>query len=291
MLIYAIAATSLNLMLGYGGMVSFGHAAFFGAGAYSTGILISEGVPAPGSPGRPRCWSPALAAALIGAISLRTRGVYFIMITLAFAQMMYYLFISLKAYGGDEGLTLPRALGPRLRPRSEDDVTLLLRRAGLARGVRCYLLLALRRLALRPRARRHPRERDARRGDRLSGVPLQAGLLRRSPARWPAWPARCSPTRRLRQPQRAALGAVGHADDHGDPGRRRRSCGAACSAPRCCCCWRRCCRPTRCTGSSGLGMVLLAVVLFAPQGSPVCCAARSNRDDLGGIDPAARSAR
>jgi branched-chain amino acid transport system permease protein len=105
-LIYAIAATSLNLVLGYGGMISFGHAAFVGTGAYVAGILMVEGVT--------RAWiawpvaaaAAGLAAWLIGAASLRTRGVYFIMITLAFAQMAFYLVNSMKAYGGDEGLTL-----------------------------------------------------------------------------------------------------------------------------------------------------------------------------------------
>jgi branched-chain amino acid transport system permease protein len=113
MMIYAIAATSLNLLLGYGGMISFGHAAFVGTGAYVASILIAEGV-ASAWLGWPAAAAAAgAAAALIGAISLRTRGVYFIMITLAFAQMMFYLVNSMKAYGGDEGLTLPRraALG------------------------------------------------------------------------------------------------------------------------------------------------------------------------------------
>ncbi|ANY14831.1 branched-chain amino acid ABC transporter permease [Bordetella pseudohinzii] len=106
-LIYALAATSLNLVLGYGGMVALGHAAFFGAGAYAVGILGASGVTA-----ALVAWPAAmlLAAALawvIGAISLRTRGVYFIMITLAFAQMVYYIFISLRQYGGEDGLNLP----------------------------------------------------------------------------------------------------------------------------------------------------------------------------------------
>jgi branched-chain amino acid transport system permease protein len=106
-LIYAMAAASLNLVLGYGGMVSFGHAAFFGAGAYIAGILAVEGVTSLWL-SWPAAMAVAAAAALvIGAISLRTRGVYFIMITLAFAQMMYYVFVSLKAYGGDDGLSLP----------------------------------------------------------------------------------------------------------------------------------------------------------------------------------------
>jgi len=106
-LIYAMAAASLNLVLGYGGMVSFGHAAFFGAGAYIVGILSAEGVSSLWISWPVAIVVAALAALVIGAISLRTRGVYFIMITLAFAQMMYYVFVSLKAYGGDDGLSLP----------------------------------------------------------------------------------------------------------------------------------------------------------------------------------------
>jgi len=107
-MIYAIAATSLNLVLGYGGMISFGHAAFVGTGAYVASILVAEGVTSAWIG-----WPAAVAASAalawaIGAISLRTRGVYFIMITLAFAQMMFYLVNSMKAYGGDEGLSLPQ---------------------------------------------------------------------------------------------------------------------------------------------------------------------------------------
>jgi branched-chain amino acid transport system permease protein len=106
MLIYGLAAVSLNLVLGYGGLVSFGHAAFVGIGAYTVGILITEGVPN-GWTGFALAMAIAAAfAAVIGAVSLRTRGVYFIMITLAFAQMVFYLVNSVKAYGGDEGLNL-----------------------------------------------------------------------------------------------------------------------------------------------------------------------------------------
>ena len=104
--VFAIAATSLNLVLGYGGMVSFGHAAFFGLGAYATGVLISEGVLNAGVHLVVTVAVTALAALVIGAISLRTRGVYFIMITLAFGQMLYYLANSIKGYGGDEGLNI-----------------------------------------------------------------------------------------------------------------------------------------------------------------------------------------
>jgi branched-chain amino acid transport system permease protein len=107
-MIYAIAATSLNLVLGYGGMISFGHAAFVGTGAYIAAICVAEGLTSAWIGWPAAIVVSALAAWLIGAISLRTRGVYFIMITLAFAQMMFYLVTSMKAYGGDEGLTLPQ---------------------------------------------------------------------------------------------------------------------------------------------------------------------------------------
>jgi branched-chain amino acid transport system permease protein len=107
-MIYAIAATSLNLVLGYGGMISFGHAAFVGTGAYVASILIAEGFTSAFIGWPAAVAVSALAAWLIGALSLRTRGVYFIMITLAFAQMMFYLVNSMKAYGGDEGLSLPQ---------------------------------------------------------------------------------------------------------------------------------------------------------------------------------------
>lgn len=104
--VYAIAATSLNLLIGYGGMISLGHAAFFGLGAYSSGILLSEGVQSGGLHLLVITAVVGSMALLIGAVSLRTRGVYFIMITLAFAQMLFYLANSIKGYGGDEGLTV-----------------------------------------------------------------------------------------------------------------------------------------------------------------------------------------
>ena len=104
--VFAIAATSLNLVLGYGGMISFGHAAFFGLGAYATGVMLSEGATGLAANLAVTVAVCALTALAIGAISLRTRGVYFIMITLAFGQMLYYLANSIKGYGGDEGLSL-----------------------------------------------------------------------------------------------------------------------------------------------------------------------------------------
>ena len=123
LLIYAIAASSLNLILGNGGMLSFGHAAFIGAGAYTVAIMASEGVSNAWISWPLAMLVAAGTALIIGAISLRTRGVYFIMITLAFAQMIYYILVSFKAYGGDDGLNLTTrsGIGPGLDLK--DDLT------------------------------------------------------------------------------------------------------------------------------------------------------------------------
>jgi branched-chain amino acid transport system permease protein len=105
-MIFAIAAIGLDLIVGYGALVSFGHAAFLGLGAYAVGILASHGI------GEAMISLPiALIAAtgfalLTGIVCLRTKGVYFIMITLAFGQMAFFTASSLAPYGGDDGLTL-----------------------------------------------------------------------------------------------------------------------------------------------------------------------------------------
>ena len=104
--IMAIAAVSLDLIMGYGGMVSFGHAAYLGIGGYAVGILWKEGVGSGFVQWPVAIGISALFALVIGALSLRTRGVYFIMITLAFAQMVYYVAQGLDRYGGDDGLTI-----------------------------------------------------------------------------------------------------------------------------------------------------------------------------------------
>jgi len=119
--ILALAGVGLNIALGLGGLVSFGHAAFFGIGGYAMGILASHAqtfdpimdwpILIEGTKSMPMIWlvamlASALAALLIGALSLRTSGVYFIMITLAFAQMLYYFTIGWPAYGGEDGLSI-----------------------------------------------------------------------------------------------------------------------------------------------------------------------------------------
>ncbi|MBX3596744.1 MAG: branched-chain amino acid ABC transporter permease [Rhizobiaceae bacterium] len=117
MAILAVAAVGLNIALGLGGLVSFGHAAFFGIGGYAAGVIASHamngehllGFAVPAS--MPVAWligmlAAGLVAIVTGLISLRTSGVYFIMITLAFAQMIYYFAISWPAYGGEDGLSI-----------------------------------------------------------------------------------------------------------------------------------------------------------------------------------------
>ena len=119
--ILALAAVGLNIALGIGGLVSLGHAVFFGLGGYAMGILAwhaqmyqpleAFGLAIPGTKSMPLIWLvaigvSALAALIIGVISLRTSGVYFIMITLAFGQMFYFFSISWAAYGGEDGLSI-----------------------------------------------------------------------------------------------------------------------------------------------------------------------------------------
>ena len=115
--IFAIAASSLDLLIGRGALISFGHAAYFGLGGYVVALAsfhLANDVPIFGWAGSNEAlvvWPLAmlvsgLAALVIGALSLRTSGVYFIMITLAFAQMIYFVFVALKYYGGDDGLAM-----------------------------------------------------------------------------------------------------------------------------------------------------------------------------------------
>lgn len=105
-MIFAIAALGLDLLVGYGALVSFGHAAFIGIGAYAVGILASHGINDMAVSLPVALLAASAFAYLTGAVCLRTRGVYFIMITLAFGQMVFFLASSLAPYGGDDGLTV-----------------------------------------------------------------------------------------------------------------------------------------------------------------------------------------
>jgi branched-chain amino acid transport system permease protein len=107
-IVFAIAAVSLDLILGYGGLVSFGHAAYLGIGAFAVGILTYYGITDGIVHFATAFFAAAMAALVIGFVSLRTTGVYFIMITLAFGQMVYFVGIGLNEYGGDDGLNIAR---------------------------------------------------------------------------------------------------------------------------------------------------------------------------------------
>jgi branched-chain amino acid transport system permease protein len=107
MMIFALAALGLNLILGYGAMVSFGHALYIGIGAYSVGILSFYGVTNGYAHVATALIAGLIIATVVGSICLRTSGIGFIMITLAFAQMFYFVAVSLKQLGGDDGYSLP----------------------------------------------------------------------------------------------------------------------------------------------------------------------------------------
>ena len=105
-LIYALAACALNIVLGFGGLVSFGHAMFIGVGCYAVGILSDHGISSGWVQLLVCIVASGLIAWLVGAVCLRTSGIGFIMITLAFSQMFYFLMVSMTAYGGDDGLNI-----------------------------------------------------------------------------------------------------------------------------------------------------------------------------------------
>ena len=139
--IFAIAALSLDLIMGYGAMVSFGHAAFLGLGSYAVGILAAHGNDDLVSQLLVAVAVALVFAAATSAVSLRTSGVYYIMSTLAFGQMLFFLAVSLSAYGGDDGMTLggrSRLMG--YRPLANDVVLYYVALAVLGG---CYWLLRL----------------------------------------------------------------------------------------------------------------------------------------------------
>jgi branched-chain amino acid transport system permease protein len=106
MMVFAVAAVALDLLVGYAGLISFGHAAFVGLGAYTVGILSSHGINDALVALPAAIAVSMLFAWLTGIVCLRTKGAYFIMITLAFGQMVYFVATSLAPYGGDNGLSV-----------------------------------------------------------------------------------------------------------------------------------------------------------------------------------------
>lgn len=105
-LIYAIGAVSLNVLVGRVGLVSFGHAAFIGFGAYAVGISAHYGIESGFIQWPLGMVAAGIAGLIVGAISVRVSGLYFIMITLAFSQLFYFLAVGLTVYGGDDGMTI-----------------------------------------------------------------------------------------------------------------------------------------------------------------------------------------
>lgn len=159
-LIYALIASSLNLLIGYGGMVSLGHACFIGAGAYTAAVLVRAGLDSAWLTWPAAALAGGMLAAMIGVVALRTRGVYFIMITLAFAQMAYYVVVSLRALGGDDGLNLPHRAGYGFGLDPRADMTFYY----AVLGIVLLLIAGLRRLLNAPlgRALQAIRDNDTR---------------------------------------------------------------------------------------------------------------------------------
>ena len=228
LMIFAIAAVSLDLILGYGGLVSLAHAAFFGIGAYTVAILafhVQEDVPILGAAGTTQALltiplatlaSGAVALA-IGALSLRTSGVYFIMITLAFGQMLHYLAVSLHRYGGDDGLTMWEANRLGTLDLGRDTTLYYVALAALAAFfVLCRVVVA------------------SRFGRALSGIRQNEARMRTLGYGTTAYPARRlhprgrgrrarrvarRQSREVREPGHDALDPLGRVPVHGDPGR------------------------------------------------------------------------
>jgi len=188
-------------------MISFGHAAFVGAGAYSASICIARAcLPAPWLGGRRRSPPRRSRRGLIGRVSLRTRGVYFIMITLAFAQMAFYLVNSMKAYGRRRR---PDAAAARRAGAGLDlgnEVVFLLRRSFLSRhfayGLHRSCSPAFGRVVVAIREN----EREPRRS--ACRCTVTSCLLRHRRRGPPGSPGAAREPRQVRQPERAALGAV-----------------------------------------------------------------------------------
>jgi branched-chain amino acid transport system permease protein len=175
-LILALAALSLDFLVGQAALVSFGHAAYLGIGAYAVVLASMAGIDDLPAQALAGVVAAALFAALTGYVSLRARGVYYIMSTLAFGQMLYFLFVSLSALGGDDGYTLPNRSRLIGEPRLTSDFSFLL---SLPRRA-CPCISAAganRRFALWPRSQRDSAESPARWSAWLSGLPVPAGRL------------------------------------------------------------------------------------------------------------------
>jgi branched-chain amino acid transport system permease protein len=138
-LVYCICALSVNLLLGFAGLASFGHAMFLGIGAYAVGICAYYGIESGFVQWPLGIATAALAGLAVGAISVRLTGLYFIMITLAFGQLFYFVASGLTLYGGDDGMTIEArsSFGGRINLGNETTLYYLI----LAIMVLCLILL------------------------------------------------------------------------------------------------------------------------------------------------------
>lgn len=201
-LIYGLAAVSLDLVIGYGAMVSFGHAMFFGLGGYAVGIIAfhtSEAGPIFGWAGSNAAlvvWPIALAVCALagwvfGFLALRTRGVQFIMITLAFGQMVYFILVSLQFYGGDDGLMISAR---NTLPGINLESPLVFYYVCLAL-LTAWTLLCMRITSSRFGMVLQALRQSERRALNLGVAPTPYRLGPSCCRRWaPAWPACCGPT-------------------------------------------------------------------------------------------------
>ena len=217
-LILAIAAVSLNLILGYGGLVSFGHAAYLGIGAYTVGILGFYGITSGWLQWPVAIVASALVALAIGAVSIRTSGVYFIMITLAFTQMLYYLGISIAEFGGDDGMRLKAKSQFRPdRPARPGGVLLLVPGADAGRGLLCVHRLVNSRFGMVLRA---SKSNDARtRAIGFSPYPYRLAAFVIAGAMCGLAGALLRQPHQLHHARPDELAAVGRDHVHGDPRR------------------------------------------------------------------------
>ena len=198
-MIAAMLALALHLLVGATGLVSLGHGAFYGLAAYVVYLLSPEGAARPIWQTLPVAMVVAGVAALaVGALSLRTRGFFFLMVTLAFGQMIFFVFHDTKLGGGTDGAYLAKPLiaafgfelSPPSFPRAQARLAGLLRRARAARRDLADARVPAA-LAVRPRARGHPGERAAHAGARASTPIATSSPPSPSPACWPAPPGTC----------------------------------------------------------------------------------------------------
>ena len=216
--IFALAAASLNLIMGYGGMMSFGHAAYLGIGGYAVGILAHEGIGSGFIQWPVALAASALFALVIGALSLRTRGVYFIMITLAFAQMAYYVASGLARYGGDDGLTIyKRSDFGGLINLSNRVQFYYLCLGCLFGGIYLIWRIVNSRFGMVVQGLRSNEAAHA--GDRVSRQPLPAGLLRHRRHHVRSGRRAARQQHRLRQSGRDVLDPFRRSHGHGHPRR------------------------------------------------------------------------